>query len=83
AGGATAATLDGLFKKAGDGQSIGFNKTASVTMGGTTYNFKTGADAGAATANAGVSFTDTASKETVLNKVATAKQGTAAAANGD
>ena len=83
AGGATAATLDGLFKKAGDGQSIGFNKTASVTMGGTTYNFKTGADAGAATANAGVSFTDTASKETVLNKVATAKQGTAVAANGD
>lgn len=33
AGGATAATLDGLFKKAGDGQSIGFKKTASVTMG--------------------------------------------------
>ncbi|EMZ82878.1 FliC/FljB family flagellin [Escherichia coli] len=83
AGGATAATLDGLFKKAGDGQSIGFKKTASVTMGGTTYNFKTGADADAATANAGVSFTDTASKETVLNKVATAKQGKAAAADGD
>ncbi|EEV2471204.1 FliC/FljB family flagellin [Escherichia coli] len=83
AGGATAATLDGLFKKAGDGQSIGVKKTASVTMGGTTYNFKTGADADAATANAGVSFTDTASKETVLNKVATAKQGKAAAADGD
>ncbi|HAM4328253.1 TPA: FliC/FljB family flagellin [Escherichia coli] len=83
AGGATAATLDGLFKKAGDGQSIGFKKTASVTMGGTTYNFKTGADADAATANAGVSFTDTASKETVLNKVATAKQGKAVAADGD
>ncbi|HGY4966526.1 TPA: FliC/FljB family flagellin [Escherichia coli] len=82
AGGATAATLDGLFKKAGDGQSIGFKKTASVTMGGTTYNFKTGADADAATANAGVSFTDTASKETVLNKVATAKQGKAVAADG-
>ncbi|MEX3021582.1 FliC/FljB family flagellin [Kluyvera sp. STS39-E] len=83
AGGATAATLDGLFKKAGDGQSIGFDKTASVTMGGTTYNFKTGADAAAATANAGVSFTDTASKETVLNKVATAKQAAATAVDGD
>ncbi|EKG6676605.1 TPA: flagellin, partial [Escherichia coli] len=32
---------------------------------------------------AGVSFTDTASKETVLNKVATAKQGKAVAADGD
>lgn len=83
AGGATAATLDGLFKKAGDGKSIGFDKTASVTMGGTTYNFKTGADAAAAAANAGVSFTDTASKEAVLNKVATAKQVAATAVDGD
>ncbi|MFU0881930.1 FliC/FljB family flagellin [Kluyvera cryocrescens] len=83
AGGATAASLDGLFKKAGDGESIGFNKTASVTMGGTTYNFKTGANAAAAGANAGVSFTDTASKETVLNKVATAKQAAVPAVDGD
>ncbi|WP_313157958.1 FliC/FljB family flagellin [Kluyvera cryocrescens] len=83
AGGATAAKLDALFTKVGDGQSIGFDKTASISMGGTTYNFKTGANAGAAAANAGVSFTDTASKETVLNKVATAKQATGTAAAGD
>ena len=85
AGGATAAKLDALFTKVGDGQSIGINKTASITMGGTTYNFKTGADTTApvVAANAGVSFTDTASKETVLNKVATAKQAAAVAADGD
>ncbi|MFU0946270.1 FliC/FljB family flagellin [Kluyvera ascorbata] len=85
AGGATAAKLDALFTKVGDGQSIGINKTASITMGGTTYNFKTGADTTApvVAANAGVSFTDTASKETVLNKVATAKQAVAVAADGD
>ncbi|MCN2306392.1 FliC/FljB family flagellin [Escherichia coli] len=81
-------TASGVYKAASGEVNFDVDANGKITIGGqeaylTSDGNLTTNDAGAATANAGVSFTDTASKETVLNKVATAKQGTAVAANGD
>ncbi|PBI79331.1 flagellin [Rahnella sp. BIGb0236] len=94
AGGATAAKIGDLFSLAADGKSIGADNTASITMNSVTYNFKAASAADLATdatnsntalqdAAAGVSFTATASKESVLGQVTSAKQAATVAANGD
>lgn len=86
AGGATAATLKSVFTLAADGKSLGDGKSAEISLNNTTYKFQNAADVtdgAAVTAAAGVSYTATASKESVLAQVTSAKQAGATAAAGD
>ena len=82
----TQADLKSLFTQSADGKSLGNNGTASISLNGTTYNFKNAADVTngtQVTAAEGMTFTATESKDVVLSKMNSASQAAAAAATND